>query len=295
MPSSKQYLIIFSPRLTPNKAPILSEKQTMNTTARILLMLTVLTLSLAACTTRRASSPKFMDNQVIAHRGAWKTQGLPQNSIAALHEAIRLGCAGTEFDVHLTKDDILVVNHDADFLGIDVATATYDELLAKKLPNGESIPTARDYIIEGMKQQKTKLIFELKSSNLGKDRTKQAADLAVALVKELKAEKWVEYIMFDYDGAKRIIEIDPDAKVWYLNGDVAPKQAKADGFFGLDYHFTVFRDKQPTWLQEAKDVGLAVNAWTVNSREEMVRLLDQEAEFITTDEPELLFDVLAER
>lgn len=91
MPSSKQYLIIFIPRLTPNKAPILSEKQTMNTTARILLMLTVLTLSLAACTTRRASSPKFMDNQVIAHRGAWKTQGLPQNSIAALHEAIRLG------------------------------------------------------------------------------------------------------------------------------------------------------------------------------------------------------------
>lgn len=267
----------------------------MNTTARLILMLAIFTLSQAACTTRRVSSASFLDNPVIAHRGAWKTQGYPQNSIASLHEAIRLGCAGTEFDVHLTKDDVLVVNHDADFLGIDVATSTYEELLAKKLPNGESIPTAKDYVLEGMKQQKTKLIFELKTSKLGKERTKYSADLAVALVKELGAEAWIEYIMFDYDGAKRIIELDPDAKVWYLNGDVAPRQAKADGFFGLDYHFTIFRDKQPGWLQEAKDVGLQVNAWTVNSREEMVRLLDQKAEFITTDEPELLFEVLGER
>lgn len=236
-----------------------------------------------------------MDNQVIAHRGAWKTKGFPQNSIASLHEAIRLGCSGTEFDVHLTKDDVLVVNHDADFLGIDVATSTYEELLAKKLPNGESIPTAKDYLTEGMKQQKTKLIFELKTSRLGKERTLQSADLAVALVKELGAEDWVEYILFDYDGAKRVIELDPKAKVWYLNGDVSPQQAKADGFYGLDYHYTVFRDKQPTWLAEAKAAGLAVNAWTVNTREEMIRLLDQQAEFITTDEPELLFDVLAER
>lgn len=267
----------------------------MNTTSRIVCMLVISTMWLASsCTTRRASTPQFLDNQVIAHRGAWKTQGLPQNSIASLREAIRLGCAGTEFDVRLTEDNILVVNHDADFLGIDVATSTYEELLSKKLPNDEPIPTAKDYIIEGMKQQKTKLIFELKTSVLGKERTLQSADLAVKLVKELGAEDWIEYIMFDYDGAKRIIELDPNAKVWYLNGDVSPKQAKADGFYGLDYHYTIFRDKQPSWLQEAKDAGLSVNAWTVNSRDEMIRLLDQNAEFITTDEPELLFKTIAE-
>ena len=268
----------------------------MNKVARILIALTACTvfLILNACTMQQVSTTQFLDNQVIAHRGAWKTGQLPQNSIASLHEAIRLGCAGAEFDVSLTKDDVLVVNHDPDFLGIDIATSTYQELLAKKLLNGESIPTARDYLIEGMKQKKTKLIFELKTSLLGTERTLYSADLAVALVKELGAEEWVEYILFDYDAAKRVIELDPEAKVWYLKGDVAPHQAKADGFYGLDYHFTVFRDEQPTWLQEAKELGLAVNAWTVNSQEEMIRLLDQKAEFITTNEPELLFEVLAE-
>ena len=257
----------------------------MNTVTRIFLTLTV-------CIMWHTSSAQFIQNQVIAHRGAWKVDNLPQNSLASLHRAIALGCAGTEFDVHLTKDDILVVNHDQDFYGMDIATSTYAELLAKKHPNGESIPTAEDYLREGMKQKQTKLIFELKTSKLGKERTLHSADLAVQLVKKLEADEWVEYILFDYDGAKRIIELDPDAIVYYLNGDVAPAQAKEDGFYGLDYHFSVYQ-KNPTWIAEAHQLGLAINAWTVNTEEEMLNLLNQNAEFITTDQPALLLDVIS--
>lgn len=237
------------------------------------------------------STAQSIQTHVIAHRGAWKVEGLPQNSIASLHRAIELGCAGTEFDVHLTKDDVLVVNHDKDFYDIDIATATYAELLAKKHPNGEAIPTAEAYLREGMKQKKTKLIYELKSSEPGKERTLHSADLAVQLVKSLGAEERVEYIAFDYDACKRIIELDPDAKVYYLNGDVTPAQAKKDGLTGLDYHFSVFK-KNPTWIKEAHDLGLAINAWTVNTEDEMRNLLHQRVAFITTDEPALLLDVI---
>lgn len=237
------------------------------------------------------SAAQFLQNPIIAHRGAWKVEGLPQNSLASLHRAIELGCAGTEFDVHLTKDDVLVVNHDNDFYGIDIATATYAELLAKKHPNGEAIPTAEAYLREGMQQKRTKLIFELKTSKLGKERTLHAADLAVQLVKRLGAADWVEYIAFDYDACKRIVERDHHAKVYYLNGDVTPAQAKQDGFAGLDYHFTVFQ-KNPGWISEAHGLGLAINAWTVNTGEEMQRLLDQNVEFITTDLPALALGVV---
>jgi len=236
----------------------------------------------------------FMDNQVIAHRGAWKKDGLPQNSIAALQKAISLGVAGTEFDVHLTKDNVLVVNHDNDYNGIEIATATYKELLAINLPNGEKIPTAEEYIREGMKQKETKLIFELKTSPLGVERTKESAVLAVELVKSLQAEEWVEYILFSYEGAKKIIELDAEAKVWYLLGDVEPAQAKADGLYGLDYNYRIYR-QNPEWIKEAHALGLLVNAWTVNNADEMRHLLDQNVQFITTDEPALLFEVLRER
>jgi len=237
------------------------------------------------------SSAQFNQNQAIAHRGAWKVDGLPENSIASLQRAVELGCAGSEFDVHLTKDEVLVVNHNNDFYGIDIATATYAELLTKKHPNGESIPTAEAYLREGMKQQKTKLIYELKTSKLGKERTLHSVDLSVQLVKKLGAEEWVEYIAFDYDACKRIHELDPKAKVYYLNGDKTPAEVKKDGLYGLDYHFSVFQ-KHPTWIQEAHDLGLVVNAWTVDTQEEMTNLLDQDVEFITTNEPALLLDII---
>ena len=120
----------------------------------------VLTILVLSCSQKQESQVE--KNMVIAHRGAWKTQGLPENSIASLKEAIKLGCYGSEFDVHLTKDDVMVVNHDKDFMGIDIETATYEELLTKELSNGEKIPTLKAYLEEGLKQNKTKLILEIK-------------------------------------------------------------------------------------------------------------------------------------
>lgn len=235
---------------------------------------------------------KFHDNPVIAHRGAWKEAGLPQNSIASLNHAIALGCHGSEFDVHLTKDDSLVVNHDRDFYGLVIEASTYQELLAKKHPNGESIPTVREYLTAGMKQNKTKLIYELKTSSLGKARSLELARQSVALVKAMGARPWVEYICFDYDVGKMILETDPQAKVAYLNGDVAPLQAKEDGYSGLDYHYNMYKE-HPRWIKEAHGMGLTINAWTVNQEEEMMHLLDQGVEYITTDAPELLMEVVA--
>lgn len=59
-----------------------------------------------------ANQDNFLKNGVVAHRGAWKSDGLPQNSIASLKKAISLEVAGSEFDVQLTADGVLVLNHD---------------------------------------------------------------------------------------------------------------------------------------------------------------------------------------
>lgn len=246
---------------------------------------------MASCNT---DTSQFNDNPVIAHRGAWKKTQLPENSIASLKQAIKLGFHGSEFDVHLTKDDSLVVNHDSDFLGIVIESSTYEELLAKKHPNGESIPTVREYLKAGMGQNGTKLIYEIKTSSKGKERSLELTRKSVELVKSMGARKWVEYICFDYDVGKLVHELDPEAEVAYLKGDVAPKQAKEDGYTGLDYHFKVYK-KHPEWIKEAHDIGLTINAWTVNAEEEMKNLLDQDVEYITTNEPEMLMEIVNNR
>ena len=50
--------------------------------------------------------------------------------------------------------------------------------------------------------------------------------------------------------------------------------------------------KNENWFKEAHDLGLKVNIWTVNTREDMQYCIDKGADFITTDQPELLQTVL---
>ncbi|WP_373400615.1 glycerophosphodiester phosphodiesterase family protein [Algoriphagus halophilus] len=45
-------------------------------------------------------------------------------------------------------------------------------------------------------------------------------------------------------------------------------------------------------MQEAQELGLTVNSWTVNKVEDMKWLLEQGADFITTDEPALLLELI---
>ncbi|MEJ5993876.1 family 16 glycosylhydrolase [Pedobacter sp. Du54] len=229
-------------------------------------------------------------NQVIAHRGAWKKNKFPENSIASLNEAIRLNCHGSEFDVHMTLDSVLVVNHDPTFQGMSISSSTYAELLTKKLSNGEPIPTAEAYLKAGMAQKKTKLIFEIKPQKLGKERDIYLAERCLALVRKLKCEQWVEYISFGYDICEYLVAKDPNAKVQYLNGDFAPEKVKADHLTGLDYHFSAFQKND--WIGPAKKQGLTLNAWTVNTVPEMEWLLANEFDYITTNEPELLFETI---
>ena len=258
---------------------------------------------LLSCRTarRNAATPTPPDfsapaNPIVAHRGAWKALSLPQNSLAALRHAVALGCAGSEFDVRMSADDSLVVTHDADYAGLVIEESTYAQLAATELPNGETLPTLRDYIVEGLCQNRlavqrgaapTTLVCEIKPSGAGPERGRRIAQAAVALVKELGARDQTLYISFGYAICREIVRLDPNAHVQYLNGDKAPTELAADGFAGLDYHFSAFRE-HPEWIAEAKGLGLALNAWTVNDPGDIEWLLGEGFTYITTNEPELV-------
>jgi len=234
----------------------------------------------------------FSDNVVIAHRGAWKKGNLPQNSIASLKQAIALKCAGSEFDVRITVDDSLIINHDPHYQELPIEETSYADLEKHKLSNGEKLPTLREYLLAGMENNtSTRLICEIKPSETSSERGQEVAEKVVHLVQRLGASKMVVYISFDYDILKKVIALDPDAPTQYLKGDVAPDRLKADGMTGLDYHFSVYK-KQPDWIDAAKRNHLVLNAWTVDKKTDMEWLLDKGFEQITTNEPELLFEVM---
>jgi glycerophosphoryl diester phosphodiesterase len=237
--------------------------------------------------TFRVVNDQFIRNKVIAHRGAWKGAQTSENSIAALKHAISLECQGSEFDIHMSADSTLFINHDADINNIVIERTPASQLSGIKLSNGENLPTLEEYLKAGLEQNRTRLILEIKPTSLGPERARFVASAVLKTVQKLKAEAWVDYISFDMEICRELIRLDPFARVAYLNGDKSPEELAAAGLWGLDYHYSVFK-KNADWIDAARNHRLTLNAWTVNDAETMRWLLHHNFDFITTNEPELL-------
>lgn len=221
--------------------------------------------------------------QVIAHRGFWKAEGSAQNSITALKKAAEAGVYGSEFDVQLTADGVIVVNHDETIAGLTIGKTPYNKLKDLKLKNGETLPTLADYLKAGKQLPAIRLILEIKPHPTQAQENEIAAS-AVKMVKEYGMEKQVEYISFSMNICEQIARLAPDAEIAYLEGDVTPQEIKAKGLTGIDYPYGAF-NKHPEWVKEAHELGLKVNAWTVNKESDMQKLIDLKVDYLTTDHP----------
>ncbi|MDR1984325.1 MAG: hypothetical protein LBQ28_05820 [Prevotellaceae bacterium] len=230
---------------------------------------------------------QFEPNRVVAHRGAWKADNLPQNSIASFKRAIELGCAGSEFDVYLTADSVLVLNHDADLQGLPVETSTLAQLQQEKLSNGETIALLDDILKILVSQENTLAFLEIKPSAISREHGFAAVDKILETVKRYKAEDWIMYISFDYSYLQRIKEKNPKANAAFLGETKSINDIISDRQFGIDSHYETLKANKDAIIT-AKSRGVNINVWTVNEPEDMQYFLEQNVDYITTDEPELL-------
>ena len=144
-------------------------------------------------TRKGGEAMKGFEEVVFAHRGLHDDKR-PENSMAAFAAAAEKGY-GIEFDLHLTRDGVLVVNHDGTtkrMCGTDlkINACTLEELRAVSLPDGSKIPTFREFLelVDG----RSPLLIELKNDgNSGRA-------LVDCMLKELEGYKG-KYIVESFD------------------------------------------------------------------------------------------------
>ncbi len=249
-------------------------------------LLSVAALAITVAATVSAAKP-----QVVAHRGYWKTEGSAQNSIRALVKADSVKCFASEFDVWITADSVLVVNHDPTIDGVVIEASSAADVLVKTLVNGEPVPTLESYFREAAKMPGLRLVCELKPHQ-SNAREKIAVKGILEMAKKYGLEGRIDYITFSRNGFVRLCEDAPEGTpVYYLGGDYVPEQIRFYNGAGIDYSIGTMR-RHPEWVKQCHDLGLKVNVWTVNKTEDMQWCIDQGVDFITTNEPELLQSLL---
>lgn len=224
----------------------------------------------------------IVGTKIIAHRGYWDTVGSAQNSIAALMKADSVHTYGSEFDIHISADGKLVVNHDDAVGDIVIEEAKWKDLVDQKLINGERLPLLHEYLAAG-KNCTTRLILEIKKHKSAK-REDRCVDEALKAVKAAGLADRVDYISFSKRVCQRLAQKMKGANIAYLEGDATPDEVKSWGCNGIDYPHKVLR-QHPEWICRCHELGMTVNVWTVNKPKDIKHFIEAGVDFITTNNP----------
>jgi glycerophosphoryl diester phosphodiesterase len=251
----------------------------------------ILLITWVACKKEPGIIIYYESNNIVAHRGAWQDGHCPQNSLASLHKAIEMKCIGSEFDVWLTKDDSLVVEHDPEYAGQVVERSTYASLSKTKLSNGEVLPTLRQYLLAASGQDQTKLFLEVKSLENNEKKLDHATDRILDLVEKTQMQGHMIYTSFYLYPLQRIHRRFPSAITQFLGGTYSPDNIKSAGISGINYEIDSFY-KHSDWLPSARADSLVLGAWVVDDAQQYIWLVNNKVDYIITDVPNTLFRAL---
>lgn len=233
--------------------------------------------------------------EIIAHRGAAGSR--PENTLAAIDQAVDDRADWIEIDVQETADDEVVVAHDSDFMklaGADLKIwdATMADLAEIDIGSwfdpsysGERTPTLRQ-ALEAVKGR-GKLMIELKYYGHDVDLESRV----VRIVEEMDMASDVSVMSLKYDGVRKMQALRPDWRYGVLAataiGDLA----------ALEADFLAVNTGQASLqlIRRAHKQAKQIYVWTVDDPLTMSRMISMGVDGLITNEPELARQVMEAR
>jgi glycerophosphoryl diester phosphodiesterase len=228
---------------------------------------------------------------VIAHRGA--SGECPENTLGAFERAIEMRADMIETDLHLTRDDVVVIHHDASLSRLgsqgEIRDRTAAELaeLDAGLGRGpvERIPTLLDLLARFGERIEWNL--ELKVGASAPYEGIEARVLAAVEARDLLPR--MLFSCFEDLVLERLREGSAAARIAVLvsarkSARVLERAARV-GAEAVNPHVSLV---DQAFVTAAHGAGLRVYPYTANDRAEMVRLIDCGVDGIITNYPDRL-------
>jgi len=240
-----------------------------------------------------------MKTKIYGHRGS--KGSYPENSMLGFNKAIEAGVAGVEIDIHMTKDNKIVVFHDSTLTRTSTGSGYIKDLTLEEIRqfkigpkfkgfekyekswDEEIIPTL-DEVLELFKQHDLEVNIELKTYEIAYPGMEK---LMFEIVKDSGYDPdKVIYSSFHIPTIIKLREINPNAKLGLLTHMNLPRIEDYFAALGLEA------------FHPGKDLVLAnpnlwapladkLRIWTVNEPAQMQMLIDMGVEAIITDYPEV--------
>ncbi len=228
---------------------------------------------------------------VIAHRGASGQR--PENTLSAFQLAVEQRADMIEVDLHLSRDDAIVVRHDEDLASLGVAreirAADLAEIRRLDAGDGERIPT----LDEVLDRFGSKIAFnlELKTGSQGAYPGLEAAALHAVEARGLLASTLFSSFCDGVLG--RLRALSRRARLAVLVSARRPlgpiERARAVGAEALNPWFGL---ASAPWVEAAHTARLAVYPYTVDAPADVRSCLEAGVDGIFTNFPDRLRELL---
>ena len=214
---------------------------------------------------------------VIAHRGASGER--PENTRSAFERAIELGADMIETDLHLTRDDAIVIHHDAPLerLGMEgeIRDHTAAELARLNAAPGAEKPEPMPELGAMLDAFGERIDFNLELKVGARGTYPGLERQTVEAVEGRGLAPRILYSSFDDGVLARLREVAPEARLAVLVSPRAPlrilRRAERVGAEAINPHVRLVTE---ALVRDAHAAGLAVYPYTANEVAEMERLLD---------------------
>jgi glycerophosphoryl diester phosphodiesterase len=226
---------------------------------------------------------------IAGHRG--DMYNAPENSLSSVRSAIDKGVDAVEVDVQITKDGVLVLNHDITLRRVagvpdQVMELTYEEISRLEIGShfsdeftGEKIPTLEE-VLQVIKEEEgaVKLIIEIKPYGPSEEMASKVAGLIETY--EMEEDCYIQ--SFDRDVLQHIRQINPFIKIGQIMYFAAGNLASLD----VDFYTINQSMLSENFILNARKNEREVWVWTVNIERNIKEVLKYDVNGIITDFPE---------
>lgn len=236
----------------------------------------------------------------FGHRGF--SGKYPENTMLSFEKCVEVGADGIELDVHLTKDGQVVIIHDelldrtTDHKGLvmDHTLAELKEMDASAdfvgVYGKNEIPTLDEYL-DFVKDKPVITNIELKTGIIPYPGIEQKT---LDLIDKYHLRDKIIISSFNHYSVVRMKELAPDMKYGLLEDSRIVEMAAYAKRLGVDYLHPLFYTIDEQYLKEAAENNLGINAWTVNSEEDIRKMIRIGIHGIIGNNPDICAKLLCE-
>lgn len=228
---------------------------------------------------------------IIAHRGSSYTA--PENTVASANLAWEQNADAVELDIHLSKDNRVVVMHDSNTKRttgqkFEIAETSSDVLRTLDAGSwknerfkGEKIPFLEEMIATVPAGKK--MVIEIKCGM-------EVFPFLQQIVEESGKKDQMIFIAFGWENILAAKKMFPENACYWLseislNLKRKMREASKSGLDGVNLKYKIITKKE---MNFAKRYHLEVLSWTIDNPDEAKRLITLGVTGITTNRPDLI-------